>query len=382
MRPRRGHDTKQQMSAPLGIEQDRGPSAPAVASRLLRWYDRHRRSLPWRADPDARPDPYRIWLSEVMLQQTTVAAVTPYYQAFLARWPTVRDLAAAELDEVLHAWQGLGYYARARNLHKCAIAVAGEMGGKFPAEEAALRTLPGIGAYTAAAIAAIAYDQPAVVVDGNVERVMARIHDVASALPAAKPELRALAAQLTPVERPGDYAQAVMDLGATICVPRTPRCSLCPVADLCQAKAAGTAAARPVRAAKAERPVRYGVAFWISRPDGAVLLRRRPEKGLLGGMMEIPSSDWREQRVASRRALAQAPVLLDRVGPRTLPGLVRHTFTHFHLELTVVSARLPRAEDQSGVWVPIDRLSDYALPSLMKKIVRHVAAHEGPQTSR
>src|SRR5438876_5375270 len=260
---------------------------------LLAWYDRHRRNLPWRAPPGMPPDPYRVWLSEIMLQQTTVATVGPYFDRFVARWPDVSALAGATLDEVLPHWQGLGYYARARNLHACARAVADRHGGQFPGEPAALRALPGIGGYTAAAIAAIAFDHRAAAIDGNVERVVTRLFAVCQPLPAAKPRLRELAAALVPETRAGDFAQALMDLGATICTPRRPRCVLCPWRACCAAAASGLADDLPARVEKPERPLRYGVAFWLTRPDGAVLLRRRPEKGLLGGMIEIPSTPWR-----------------------------------------------------------------------------------------
>jgi A/G-specific adenine glycosylase len=357
--------------------------AREVARDLLAWYDRHARRLPWRVPPgtvgtvgaDGGPlsaEPYRIWLSEVMLQQTTVAVVAPYYRAFLERWPTVDALAAAPLDAVLTAWAGLGYYARARNLHKCAAVVSGERSGRFPESEAALRALPGIGPYTAAAIAAIAFDQPATPVDGNIERVVARLFAVSTPLPKAKPELRKFAEGLTPSERPGDFAQAMMDLGATVCLARRPRCLACPIASHCAARAAGTAEVLPRRTAKAPRPTRYGVAFWLVDEAGSVLLRRRPEQGLLGGMMELPSSPWREAPWPADEAGATAPMT---DGWTVLPGLVRHTFTHFNLELTVWAGRATVAEPLAGkaeeCWVPLDGLADEALPSVMRKLVRH-----------
>ena len=347
-----------------------------MAARLLDWYDRHRRVLPWRSPPGGRADPYRVWLSEIMLQQTTVATVGPYFQAFLDRWPTVRDLAAAELDEVLRAWAGLGYYARARNLHRCARVVASEHGGRFPEDEEALRQLPGVGAYTAAAVAAIAFDRPATAMDGNVERVMARIFAVSEPLPGAKPRLKALASTLVPQERPGDYTQALFDLGATVCTPRRPKCLLCPWSPDCTANAAGIQEALPAKAEKAEKPVRRGVAFWTLNPRGEVLLRRRPEEGLLGGMMEVPSSAWEPgPALALNRALGWAPVAAEW---RALPGLVRHTFTHFHLELQLVRGVAGAGwERADGVWVPLDRLSDHALPTVMVKVLRHALAHEG-----
>jgi len=346
------------------------------AARLLAWYDRHARSLPWRAKPGERADPYAVWLSEVMLQQTTVAAVKPYFETFLARWPTVAALAAAELDAVLQAWAGLGYYARARNLHACARAVAGEHGGRFPETAAALKRLPGIGDYTAAAVAAIAFGERAVVVDGNVERVIARRFALEEPLPAVKPRLRALAGSLTPSVRPGDYAQAVMDLGATICTVRQPRCILCPWADDCAGRAAGIAETLPRRAPKAERPTRHGAAFWISDGAGAVLLRRRPERGLLGGMMEVPSTDWAEVPPSPEEVRAAAPLAAE---VAALPGLVRHTFTHFHLELSVLAGRIeanhPTMAEDDGIWVAVDRLGDQALPSLMRKVAAHALRH-------
>ncbi len=269
-----------------------------------------------------------------MLQQTTVATVGPYFGQFVARWPDISALAAASLDEILQQWQGLGYYARARNLHACARAVAGRHGGVFPADPSALRALPGIGAYTAAAIAAIAFDRRAAAVDGNAERVLARLYAISEPLPAAKPRLRALADALVPNRRAGDFAQALMDLGATICTPYRPRCVLCPLRSCCAAAAAGLAEALPARAAKPERPLRHGVAFWLARPDGAVLLRRRPEKGLLGGMTEIPSTPWRAEPWTFAEAIRAAP---SAAAWSPLPGTVLHGFTHFRLELAVVT---------------------------------------------
>ena len=345
-------------------------AANPTAQRLLAWYDRHRRDLPWRARPGEHADPYAVWLSEIMLQQTTVAAVADHYRRFLERWPTVAALADAPLDEVLHAWQGLGYYARARNLHKCARTVVAEHGGRFPGTEESLRRLPGIGAYTAAAIAAIAFDRPAVVVDGNVERVVARLFAIETPLPAARPELRRAAADISPAERPGDFAQAMMDLGATVCTPRRPRCMLCPLADLCTARHMGIAETLPRQAPKPERPLRRGVAFWIERPDGAILLRRRPQNGLLGGMMEVPSAGWQGEETSPESLLAEAPLAAEW---RALPGVVQHGFTHFRLELQLLAGRVPQATPapDGAVWVPVDRLQDHALPTVMKKVVAH-----------
>jgi A/G-specific adenine glycosylase len=342
------------------------PPAGPDPALLLAWYDRHRRDLPWRAPPGRRPEPYRGWLSEIMLQQTTVATVRPYFDRFVARWPDVAALAAASLDEILQEWQGLGYYARARNLHACARAVAGRHGRVFPSEPAALRTLPGIGDYTAAAIAAIAFDRPAAAVDGNVERVVARLFAVAEPMPAAKPRLQGLAAALVPARRAGDFAQAMMDLGATICTPRRPRCVLCPWRGACAAAARGIADDVPARAARPERPVRYGVAFWLTRPDGAVLLRRRPENGLLGGMIEIPSTAWRAQPWELAEAIGAAPAPTQW---SPFPGNVRHGFTHFQLELAVVGGQAESVVE--GLWSPVDKLGEHALPTLMKKTARH-----------
>jgi A/G-specific adenine glycosylase len=340
----------------------------ALATSLLAWYDRHRRDLPWRAKPGERPDPYRVWLSEIMLQQTTVAAVGPRFEAFLARWPNVAALAAASLDEVLHEWQGLGYYARARNLHACAKKVVALHAGKFPASEAALRALPGIGDYTAAAIAALAFDLKATPLDGNIERVIARIFAAELPLPSAKPRLRALAASLTSAKRPGDYAQAAMDLGATVCTPRRPKCILCPWQESCRARALGIAETLPLKRAKPEKPRRFGIVFWIGRGDGAVLLRRRPEQGLLGGMMEFPSTPWRDTRWTEEDAPAQAPL---RARWRVLAGTVRHSFTHFDLELGIWAGTVARG-NAVGVWVKPADFSSLALPTLMKKVANLV----------
>lgn len=353
------------MAPPLATTQEPIDAAP-MAARLLVWYDRHRRDLPWRARPGASADPYAVWLSEIMLQQTTVAAVTPRFQGFLTRWPTVEALAAAADTDVLAAWAGLGYYARARNLLACARAVSEHYGGHFPQDEAALRRLPGIGHYTAAAIAAIAFGQPAVVVDGNVERVMARLFRVTKPLPAAKPQLHAHAASLTPRHRPGDYAQAVMDLGATVCTPRTPKCAQCPWMNDCQARQAGDAERFPLKTPKPPRPQRQGVVFWLEA-DGAVLLCRRPAKGLLGGMTALPSSVWEnglDVDVALMQAPAEAPW-------RLLPGAVDHVFTHFALTLRVAQAVLPGGARPDGLWTPLDAVLDQGLPSVFAKAARH-----------
>ncbi len=341
-----------------------------IAGDLLAWYDRSARALPWRQPPGIAQDAYRVWLSEIMLQQTTVKAVIPYYHKFLALWPGVADLAAADLDDVLAAWAGLGYYSRARNLHACAQAVLERHGGRFPESEPDLLDLPGIGAYTAAAIAAIAFDQPATAMDGNVERVVARLFAVDEPLPAAKPAIKKLAASLVPAERPGDFTQAMMDLGATICSPRSPACGICPVRPDCDGQARGIAASLPVKAPKKERPVRYGAAFVAVRDDGAVLLRRRPPKGLLGGMLEVPSSDWVGARADRADVLEAAPLVADWL---PLTGGVAHTFTHFHLELDVFRAGgVSPAETPPGCrWHPQDELPGAALPSVMRKVLAH-----------
>jgi A/G-specific adenine glycosylase len=336
------------------------------AAALLAWYDRHHRDLPWRTASGTRPDPYRVWLSEIMLQQTTVVTVAPYFDRFVARWPTVSSLAAASLDEVLHQWQGLGYYARARNLHACAKAVTERHGGRFPDDATGLRALPGIGDYTAAAIAAIAFDRCEAAVDGNVERVVARLFAVCEAMPAAKPRLRALARELVPALRAGDFAQAMMDLGATICTPRKPRCVLCPWRDACAARAGGFAEDLPARGEKPERPLRQGIVFWLTRPDGAVLLRRREEKGLLGGMIEVPSTPWREFPWDDAEALTHAPA---KATWTKLPGTVHHGFTHFPLDLTILAATTETPLD--GIWARPEQFKDYAFPTLTKKVVKH-----------
>ena len=337
----------------------------ALAAKLLAWYDRHQRVLPWRARGGRRADPYHVWLSEIMLQQTTVAAVGPYFQAFLARWPTVAALAAAALDDVLGAWAGLGYYARARNLHKCARHVAENLGGAFPQSEAGLRELPGVGPYTAAAIAAIAFDRPAVVVDGNVERVMARLFAIDTPLPQAKAALRDAAAKLAPQLRPGDFAQATMDLGATICTPRAPLCMLCPWSDACAAHRRKIAEELPRRSAKPERPVKQAVAFVLTKGD-SVWLRRRPDDGLLGGMLEAPSTPWRAEAWKPAAARRHQPVAAE----WTDCGRVSHGFTHFIIEFDVWRAAASQTQPKEGRWVRLDELDDVALPTLTRRVLQ------------
>lgn len=316
-------------------------------------------------------EPYRVWLSEIMLQQTTVVTVKSYFENFLRLWPKIEDLAAADLDQVLHAWQGLGYYARARNLHKCAQVVAGDYDGVFPQEEQQLQKLPGIGPYTAAAIAAIAFDQKATPVDGNFERVMARLYKVETALPKAKPEIRTLAENLTPDIRPGDYAQAVMDLGATICTPRRPKCGSCPWRQACLVAGDAQAEKYPRRQSAKAKPTRRGIVFWISDGEGRVLLRRRDEKGLLGGMIEAPSTEWREKIWSHEEAVFYAPVLSKW---RSVPGMVRHTFTHFHLELEILAGCVEATNTATGFWCSPAEFADQALPSVMKKVIALMAS--------
>ena len=318
---------------------DLSPAADAIAPALLRWYDANARDLPWRIGPAARkagaaPDPYAVWLSEVMLQQTTVATVAPRYREFLDRWPRVTDMAAAPLDDILAAWAGLGYYARARNLHKCAVAVADQHGGVFPDTEDALRALPGVGDYTAAAIAAIAFDRPAIVVDGNIERVVSRLFEIATPLPKAKPEIREKAAAIWPEKRSGDFAQALMDLGAGVCRPKGPLCLLCPLTEHCAANKAGRADEFPKKAAKKAKPERRGAVYALLNAKGEVLFERRPEKGLLGGMLGLPGSDWRKE---APQAEEGAPASADWVRA----GEAAHVFTHFRLTLDVYIARAP-----------------------------------------
>jgi|GEM_PF-275235 len=475
------------------------------AEPLLAWYDVHRRRLPWRAEPGEAVDPYRVWLSEVMLQQTTVVAVVPYYRMFLARWPTVTALAAAPLEEVLAAWAGLGYYARARNLHRCARLIVDDRGGRFPDTEAALRELPGIGAYTAAAVAAIAFEQPAAAVDGNVERVMARLFAVTDPLPGAKPRLAALARTLVPERRCGDFVQAMIELGATVCTPTRPACLGCPWHPRCAGVRLGLAAGLPRRSERRQRPHRQGVVFWLTDPAGRVLVRRRPPRGLLGGMLEFPGTEWIEgaapdadaialaapaakiggpapaakiggpapaakiggpapaaeiggpapaakiggpapavkiggsapaakigglapaakigglapaakiggpapaaeiggfapaaeigglASVASCGGSAPAPAVAGGIAWRLLPGQVRHVFTHFTLALEVRvgcwrpadvgrgSVPVLALEGEAGWWLTVDELGREALPSVMRKVVTHVAESSGADGGR
>ncbi|MEP2532213.1 A/G-specific adenine glycosylase [Shimia sp.] len=336
------------------------------ATDLLEWYNTHARKMPWRVSPADRakgiaPDPYRIWLSEIMLQQTTVAAVKDYFERFTTLWPNVDALANAKDEEVMGAWAGLGYYARARNLLKCARVISTDLNGVFPSSHDELLKLPGVGPYTAAALSSIAFDQPETVVDGNVERVMARLFDEHTPLPAAKPILTAHAAALTPQKRPGDYAQAVMDLGATICTPRNPACGICPWRAPCQARDLGTASDLPKKTPKKPKPIRFGTVYIARRVDGAILLERRPDKGLLGGMLGWPGSEWVEIGTPDH----PHPI---RAEWKTLPAEARHTFTHFHLRLTVKTALVPMDRaPKSGVFHEQSDFRPSDLPTVMRK---------------
>jgi A/G-specific adenine glycosylase len=347
--------------------------ARSIRAALLDWYDAHRRDLPWRVKPGRKPDPYAVWLSEIMLQQTTVATVGPYFGDFMARWPTVEALAAAHLDDVLVAWQGLGYYARARNLHKCAGVVATAHGGVFPDTLDGLQALPGIGPYTASAIAAIAFNRAAMPVDGNIERVTARLFAIDTPLPAGKADIAEAAKVFTEDVRPGDFAQAMMDLGATVCTPGAPKCLVCPLADFCRARAEGDPARLPVRARKAKRPERRCVMYWIENPEGAVLLRKRPAEGLLGGMTELPSTPWRvvegadgdwpdDAEIATHAPLQAAWERVD--------GEAVHVFTHFRLTIRVMRGHARDGANAEGFWVRPADFSAHALPTVIKKAVK------------
>ena len=344
---------------------------------LLAWYDARRRVLAWRAPPGKCPDPYHVWLSEIMLQQTTVKAVTGYFERFISAWPHLAALAAAPREDVMKAWAGLGYYARARNLHTCAQVLMTEHAGRFPDRAGELVRLPGIGPYTAGAIAAIAFNQPEIAVDGNVERVLSRLHAIKTPLPRSKPMIAEAARQMLCRARPGDFAQALMDLGATVCTPKSPACGQCPWTATCRSGGTPLAGELPRKTAKATRPHRSGTIFWLQRHDGAVLVCRRPDKGLLGGMAGFYSSQWRKTTgKGAEPNLAAAPV---RARWQVLDGTVEHTFTHFHLVLRVACARVPHGTkppaDQSCHWVARRALDDQPLPAVMKKVARFVEAH-------
>ncbi|MBI07103.1 MAG: A/G-specific adenine glycosylase [Rhodospirillaceae bacterium] len=346
-------------------------TATSLAAALLAWYDLHGRDLPWRVRGGAQPDPYRVWLSEIMLQQTTVATVIPYFTNFLQRWPRLEDLAQAPLNDVLHAWQGLGYYARARNMLRAARKLVESHGGEFPQDEAALLKLPGIGRYSAAAIMAIAFDRPATILDGNVERVIARLRQVETPLPLAKEELRRFASEITPLKRPGDYAQAIMDLGATVCTPKKPVCEVCPWRSACRAQKTGVQALLPKKTPKPKRLLRHGIAYWVVRRDGQILLRRRSEKGLLGGLMEIPTGEWRDTPWSPAAARRDAPL---EAQWRALPGVVSHGFTHFRLEIIVYAGQVDGRSKPAGTWCSREHFVDQAFSTLSRKIIRHAEA--------
>jgi A/G-specific adenine glycosylase len=359
-----------------------GAGRPAL---LLDWYDRHRRRLPWRPLAGERADPYRVWLSEIMLQQTGVKTVGPYFEKFLARWPDVEALGRASLDEVLRMWAGLGYYSRARNLHACAVAVRRDHGGAFPDTEQGLRSLPGIGPYTAAAIAAIAFGRRTMPVDGNIERVVSRLFAVEEPLPQVKPLIQQLAMTLLgeshagdaksraddAKSRAGDSAQALMDLGSSICTPKKPACALCPLNDDCAARARGDQETFPRKAPKKSGALRRGAAFVVTRGD-QLLVRTRPEKGLLGGMTEVPTSHWIAAQ-DDKAARTQAPALRGVARWHRKTGVVTHVFTHFPLELVVYTANVAaRVRAPEGMrWVPISTLGDEALPNVMRKVIAH-----------
>jgi A/G-specific adenine glycosylase len=359
------------------------PSSPATKRRnqpvvavarpalLLAWYDRHRRKLPWRPLPGEAADPYRVWLSEIMLQQTGVKWVAPYFEKFIARWPSVNDLGRASLDDVLRMWAGLGYYSRARNLHACAVAVLCDHGGAFPDTEEGLRALPGVGPYTAAAIAAIAFGRRTMPVDGNIERVVSRLFAAEEALPQAKPLIQQLATTLLADSRAGDSAQALMDLGSTICTPKKPACALCPLNEDCAARVRGDQETFPRKAAKKTGALRRGAAFVVTR-GGELLVRSRAEKGLLGGMTEVPTSDWLVAQ-DDKAALKQAVKLKGLSKWHRRVGVVTHVFTHFPLQLVVYTATVPaRTRAPDGMrWVPIATLKDEALPNVMRKVIAH-----------
>ena len=335
---------------------------------LLKWYDRHRRVLPWRALAKQKADPYHVWLSEIMLQQTTVPAVIPYFLKFLGKWPTVHDLAEAEAEDVMQNWAGLGYYARARNLHKCAKYLSETLGGVFPSSLEKLKELPGVGDYTSAAIRAIAFNKPANVVDGNVERVMARIFAVTQPVPDSKPFLKKLAEDMATGEskRPGDYAQALMDLGATICTPTSPKCMLCPVRDFCDAFAQGIAASLPMRKAKQKKPQKHGYVYWLQNDQGHILFERRGEKGMLGGTIGLPTSLWVDEAIEKTHLSSKLEGMKSHV-------MVRHSFTHFDLELQGITGKAAQKDLPEGAnyfWVPLKEAEKLGIPTLFKKALK------------
>ncbi len=354
------------------------PDTPfeGLSASLLEWYDQNARILPWRTEPNKknqRSDPYHVWLSEIMLQQTTVATVGPRYLEFLEKWPTIEDMARAPRDDILGAWAGLGYYARARNLHKCAQMIVYDNDGQFPQTAIELKALPGIGDYTAAAIASIVFDERVIVMDGNIERITARLVREKTPLPAAKPVLKEKLDKVWPQTRNGDFAQAMMDLGAQICRPKAPACELCPIAPHCLAKRAGDPEQYPVKAPKKKKPTRYGVAFVIQHTDGTIAFVRRPEKGLLGGMLGLPGNEWSEQgdKEMAQTKLASLAPLKERWRHG---GVARHTFTHFHLELGIYSCRTSRKKTKEYIWLDPQNAR---LPTVMQKGLDMVLEDQG-----
>ncbi|MEM9329869.1 MAG: A/G-specific adenine glycosylase [Pseudomonadota bacterium] len=351
------------------IETEKSKAGNQFAQRLLDWYCVHARAMPWRISPEnhklgERPDPYRIWLSEIMLQQTQVATVKDYFLKFVDLWPTVSHLARADLEDVLKAWAGLGYYSRARNLKKCADTIVAEYEGNFPKSYDALKMLPGIGDYTASAIASIAFDQPVPVVDGNVERVMARHYEIREFFPGAKPKVRAMLEGILDPNKPGEFAQAMMDLGATICSPKRPACALCPINADCLAFQSGTPELYPFKQPKAEKPTRKGAAFVLKNKAGHIFLCKRPSHGLLAGMTQVPTTDWNSnQDGGTEQDSAPLPAAWQR------RGTIRHTFTHFHLELTIWQAQIDHQISLDGWWCKAEDLGSEALPTVFKKVL-------------
>lgn len=375
----RRNDSTATMSGHAGPDKPTAASVNRFRQLILGWYDVNRRTLPWRAPPGMRTDPYHVWLSEIMLQQTVVAAVIPYFLKFVKKWPYINGLANAPVEDVMDAWAGLGYYARARNLHKCAKVVAQERDGAFPADIEALKTLPGIGDYTSAAIASIAFDLPATVVDGNVERVMARYFAIETPLPAGKKDIRARAESLSSgrTDRPGDYAQALMDLGATVCVPKSPRCGLCPVRDGCAARAAGNAEGLPRRAVKKEKPRKTGHVYWIVNKRGEILMQRRPARDLLGGMPGCPTSDWAAGTGTDLPHLADIKHMIKK-GKLEPQESVYHSFTHFDLELrgwTLCTSAIAPPAPGDYFWVEAKALKNLGIPTVFKKFVKLMLHH-------
>lgn len=356
------------MAVQTEIRKDQGAVTSTFADQLLLWYDAHRRELPWRAPNGVLPNPYHVWLSEIMLQQTTVQTVKGYFAKFLTLWPTIEALASAPQEDILKEWAGLGYYARARNLHKCAGVIVTEHGGEFPKTEEELRALPGIGDYTAAAIAAIAFGEPAAVVDGNIERIISRIRRIDTPLPKAKKTIRAEVAELTPASRSGDFAQALMDLGSSHCSPKNPECLLCPVTNFCDAQSHGDMERYPIKAPKKVKPTRRAISFWLEH-DGHVLLERRPDKGLLGGMPGFFSTPWVERSDFPDATESHSHAPAESQWHPT-EGFAKHTFTHFHLETNLLTAKADkRLNIENGFWHPIDKIDDVGLPTVFKKMV-------------